>query len=520
VPSVTWSEGGTSYTTSYAINSAGVTSNDAPVVIFLHGADGNRHHFSAPGVSPGFNHDMTWTPPTTWDAGWREWMPSPVKVYLGDPLKTVEGVEPFIARNGYRTVNYSQMEPTGLLKLPVLEFDAVFRHVRAQFPASTIHIVCHSRGGLLVRRWLADARLMGRTADLAKIRTVQTLDSPHRGSALADIMRFIDVAMIALPFLYPFFLPLALLVRTQTGKPCMQEVGIVGNVFLAQLEQDELRLSSSGNPHPGIALHAFNGTEPRLQRVHRFTPDAMSYVPQLRSPAFHWQLAYDRRFHALPDTVAGVLPDEARPGMGDILVAVANTTPRTWMPTSRPSFPVNHSSVLWDQRVKDRVLANLGGPLNLVQAGLSISAPAVAPNSPATVTAVVVNRGQRAWAPGEVTTVVTEGAGLAPWSGAVGALASGSTTTLAPSFTSGPAGSYGVSAEVRHATGSVLAQASTRLTVNATCLSLRAEIAALEAELVELASVVEGPRSAGFRRALNLKSQIAALQRRSRELGC
>lgn len=523
---VTWTDGSVTHTSRYSRRDPGASSTSAPIVVLLHGADGNIHHFADPGLSPGQNNDLNWRPPLTASFGWWAVPPPPI-ILAGDPHMAVEGIEPFLVRNGYRTVNYSQIDPNGLLRRPVLEFDAIFRDIRRTFPQAPIHIICHSRGGLLIRRWLATSR-RANSPSLTAIKSVQTLSSPHRGSALADLQRAGEVLGGALAYGPDGF---AAFMARYSSSSVMMELAVTGNAFLTRLESDERALAAAGPLHQGVAFHAFAGTAPRLFRLHWYQPLADSYVPQWNWPPFRWRAMSALSHFDVPDLVAASLPLEARPGLGDVLVSVASTVPRTWTPAQTWSFPVNHASVLWDQRVKDRILTNLGGkqPAVLARGTVRVTLPTLRVGQTQTATVTVANSGPSSWGSSvSVRTVAPFPA--APWSARVRDLHVGGAKTLThPVLAPARAGTYQFGWALQHDQSGEFGRSTRTVTVEHTCETLAEELAAKESELASLKNSkptraydndLDQAMRARAMRILALIGQIAELRALQRRMGC
>lgn len=511
VVSIRWADGSTTHRTVYVRNDSGAATPQTPIVFLLHGAGGDSRHMNDPGASPGYHHDQQWRPPASVDFGWHDW-PAPPRLYVVDPVKPVEGLEHFLARSGYRTVTYGQLDPEGLLRVPVLEFDAVFDSVRAEFPDAPVHLLCHSRGGLLARRWLATTRRVAPDT-LAGVASVITLSSPHQGSGLADIQRFVDSMGASL--LGKFTLGLW---DSALEESVMRELGLVNNEFLAQLEADESALARGRTtPHPGIPLHALSGSRPRLARFHVYNSTVGSLIPRWHAPMFRWSGTTGNHYHGSPDTFEAVLPEEVKTGQGDVLVSIRRSVPATWAPTSTATFPVNHSSILWDGAVKRRVLSLLGGPLPAGLSGVidSVTVPTLEPGELQRVTLVVRNTGQKPW--GSSVRVTFDGAqpGVS-WFEDVSPQPLQS-VRLSHALTVPAEGSYRLRWRLGHADAGLFSEVVREVTASHTCRSLAAEAQRLE-ELFDAAQSLTG--RARFSRLVALRRQQEAVTRRQRELRC
>lgn len=155
-----------------------------PVVILLHGTGGMAYDMANPAVHPGHNHDHTAAIPPINDLGWHSAPRVGVAGLELDPFKPVTGWRPALATEGFGTVGYDQVDNTGLLENPVRELTAVVAGVLARIPEHRpIAFACHSRGGLLARKYLVDKA--SDTLMRRRLVAVVTLHSPHQGSELA-----------------------------------------------------------------------------------------------------------------------------------------------------------------------------------------------------------------------------------------------------------------------------------------------------------------------------------------------
>lgn len=489
MPAVTWDDGARSVTTTYERSDAGAASLTAPIVFLVHGAAGNIHHFRDPARSPGFNADQTWRPPGLLDLGWHDVPPLPM-LFVEDPPMSVEGIEPFLVRNGYRTVNYSQTDPSGLLRRPVLEFGAIYDQVRADFPDAPIHIVCHSRGGLLIRRWLATERWRRPSTKLRPIKTVQTLSTPHRGSSLADLMIFLE-------HVGAFFTEgpwgLGAFMDRYRSSSVMTELAVGDNQFLKSLEFTESHLPGAREDkdiHPGIDFYPFAGNAPRLARHHLYQPTWMSAVPHWKLQPFNWTAFWGRAQIDVPDVLGNNLPLEARPGFGDVLVTVARAVPETWKAKEPVAvFPVNHSSVLWDPAVKARLLRNLGGPqpVALAVGTLTVPKPSLVSDTAQSLRVTATNAGLNVWS-NHVSVRTADDFPAPAWSAPTGALVPGSSTLLMQPLPGLPRGTYEMGWDLHHAQAGVLERVRHVVRVVDECTALAAKIDQLEEQMREVPS--------------------------------
>lgn len=319
---------------------------DKPIVILLHGHGGTHFDMSDP-ATLGVNYDNTSPFPPDRDVGWRDY--PGIGVWKFDFLtKDVTGWRPVLWHAGFPTATYDQVNNAGPLQPAVEELADVVRRLNAEMPGPKIVFLTHSRGGLLVRKFIKDnfnsPDLVGR------ISHVITLHGPHQGSDLAnvviDLKNAIDAVTMAIPALAG---PLAWLIDKVTNNG-YQELR-VGGPFITSLQIDEMAL-------PAAEYHTFGGTSVELTRILAWVYTLGSAIPQWHLPPF---------FHTITMIeVPGVSPvlnslppltDEIIEGAGDMLVADA----RSRLPFAvAMSNQLNHAEALWDANLQNQVLQILG----------------------------------------------------------------------------------------------------------------------------------------------------------------
>lgn len=227
-----------------------------------------------------------------------------------------------------------------------------------------IALVAHSRGGLVVRRLLKEHE-----RDMARVRWVITLHTPHRGSEMARAAAqiFAEVTDLVGP------LPLPHKAKEQLRDLALEAARPL-NKFVTEHTSagDESRELTPNGPLfrslekgekalPHVRYHTFGGTNSRYYRLYTwmFTPE--SALPQFRGvdKYFKWE--------ARPVEVAGFSPmldklrdivAEIKPGKGDGLVTDTSARlSKTVFPNAvHVSNRLNHAEVLWDRGVQQEVL--------------------------------------------------------------------------------------------------------------------------------------------------------------------
>jgi len=314
---------------------------------------GNEDHMVNPALNPGENYDHSAPFPADRDVGWHDYPGVGVWSLELDPMKSVTGWGPFLNSHRYRTASYSQVDPTGLLAQPVRELRAVVQALMKNFPDPKIRfvVIAHSRGGLLIRKFLKDF-----PQDASRIFMVITLHSPHLGSDLASVANALNSAISDLEATVGWLATTALgWLKDLISSPAYQELA-TGSPFLTDLANGETAL-------PGVQYYSFGGNQVTLTRLRSWVYTAGSAFPQWHWPPFHHWITVTEIPFASPvlDSLPNLEP-EITEGEGDILVA----DQRAHLNFSvRRTNSLNHAEALWDPGLQLQVLRLLGGDIGI-----------------------------------------------------------------------------------------------------------------------------------------------------------
>ena len=333
-----------------SVTSVRLTDGDAakPIVVMLHGTGGTIGDFSNPATSRPFNFDFRASFPPDRDEGWH-WYPGLTAwSFELDPFKAVQGWEPFLRAAGFRTANYTQVDATGVLARPAVELAAVARELIRRFPDARLAFLAHSRGGVLVRKFLKD--FATDAAFAGHIWKVITLATPHQGTEVANHTLTLRSLISALRVAYGPIIDLAFAPFVAVlNQPANQEFA-VGSAFLTNLAQDE-------HAFAGATYHTFAGTSPLLTRVLAWNFTVGSAFPQWHAPPFHWTISLGE---TLVSPVLNSLPNlfaEITEGEGDTIAA--NVRAHLPFSATRTANPINHWEHLWDPALQSQVRALL-----------------------------------------------------------------------------------------------------------------------------------------------------------------
>jgi predicted esterase len=324
-----------------------------PLVFLLHGTAGNETHMTDPGSpSLGFCHDYTAPFPPDRDVAW-SWYPGvgPWSFQLDDP-KPVRSWQKALDDRGFGTLTYSQVAPSGLLQAAVDELAEVMTHAMSTFPERDFVLLGHSRGGLLIRKFMKD----NQPKLTRQVRRVITLHSPNQGDQLAFVASSLSSAIASL--------------RSSLGSKGQQVVdaafgwltGIVGSPAFTEMAQGSqflTALASGESALPNVAYNTFGGTSVLFSRILAWVYTPGSALPRFHLPPFHHVITMVEVPIVSP--IANSLPnlvEEITEGKGDILVADRRAGLSFGVHRANS---LNHAEALWDENLQAQVLALLGG---------------------------------------------------------------------------------------------------------------------------------------------------------------
>ena len=345
---------------------------DRDVILLLHGLGGDIYDWRYPQVrdyhfehtTPSNRHsDNHFYPPV--DIPFTNFSMADMK----DDVRCWSGV---LRGLGHTVINYSQDGPNDVVEVPLKQFvEKIVPYIRDtvlqdQLQGKRVTVLCHSRGGILIRKYLADHPADGQ----AWIERVITLCSPHGAtmaplaiSHLADIANALAILTIPLVPAGPA-IAVAMYVLT-THVFDMYEVA-AGQQQLLPGDPLFTQLAVPADV-PAIDFHTFGGSSVEFTNFYWWQYLPSSYVPNwsdFPDTRFDWtETAFEIPVASpMVDSIPDVLVyDEQQSGMGDVAVTVPNAR---LAGATNVTLPINHAEALWDEELFGLVADIIGTPLD------------------------------------------------------------------------------------------------------------------------------------------------------------
>ncbi|MDH4099510.1 MAG: hypothetical protein OEV28_02905 [Nitrospirota bacterium] len=252
-----------------------------------------------------------------------------------------------LVAEGYTTVTWSQREPKGPIATAVEELVQVMKLVDERFPSRKVALLCHSRGGLVARRFLET-----HPEERAKIAAFIGMGVPHRGSRLASFGIVLSPLMALIRGVTEQFGKNGGLSVQAEDFVARLKKGLQSEGFLELIPESSFIKSLRGEKIPGIRYISIAGTTARYIKGYLLRPGNEVSA---------------RELFTLPDSLvekmpAAMAPDEMVDGKGDGQVSVESTR----LPWADEEYllPVNHAEMVVDkevQRIVFEVLREMKG---------------------------------------------------------------------------------------------------------------------------------------------------------------
>ncbi len=273
-----------------------------PLAVFIHGM--------------GVNADF-WTDPSRAKVLGGKY---PLRILLARDMEQVTSYSD-LAQLGFGVMTWSQSRPAGPIQAAVSELRGILEKYSVHCRNGVL-LICHSRGGLVARKYLED--------EGCRPRMMMTIATPHAGTSMAKWAAFISPLASALEQMIDnlgrreadttFRRVLRFL-----GSSGLQEL-LPGSAFYAglkDLKKDDTRYISIGGTDPDL-LKAVAVPLPEL---------LMKIIPEK------------------------IFPEEMRNGCGDGLVTAASSV----LPygDKHKIFHLNHASLLFDKNVRNFIVESV-----------------------------------------------------------------------------------------------------------------------------------------------------------------
>lgn len=341
--------------------------SDREVILLLHGAGGKTEDWTNPMWRP-YNYAY-WQEPKK-RTKCRDMLTTPLDPsyceYSLSPKKPVHNWKDFLVELGHTVITYSQAGSDKKVAVCLEELkNKVIPHIKEkvlkdQLKDSKVTIIAHSRGGLLISKYLHD---VSQEESGSWIKKVITIQSPHRGTNLPYLndLSWLETALVGL-----------------TGDFSLIAIKVIKSLLVDYMItecHDELEPSSAlirslnpdVSPNPNIEFYTIGGTSVELTKIYSWLWAPESYVPTalqkpLLIPIFDWVQEpielepISPLLNDIPD-VPGF--SELHDGEGDMLVTDVSAKLGY---SKHKSMHINHAEGLWHPELMEYISGLLGTP--------------------------------------------------------------------------------------------------------------------------------------------------------------
>ena len=304
---------------------------EKPVAVFIHGLAMDKQFWLDPLETRAFAKNV----PLRFLAAVK---PRPVasdrksRITTGTIPKKVETIWSHVTAEDFNALCWSQRRPVGPISTAVEDLEEIMAVVKKHFKGLPSAFICHSRGGLIARKYLE--------RKCPEIKALITIASPHGGSSLSKISRYIE--------------PLTKPVKAIVPKNSVSTVSkiahnlrdlVEGKALKELMPDSDFLQNLKDEPVTGRQYLSFGGMKPGLLRIYRWekTLDTMKANPVMTIP--------DSLLKFIPPSA---VPDEFRPGKGDFMVTAA----RAVLPWSSEHYNLqaNHFTIAWNKKVIEKTM--------------------------------------------------------------------------------------------------------------------------------------------------------------------
>ena len=236
---------------------------------------------------------------------------------------------------GFPAITWSQQRPAGPVDSAVAELAEVMDHA-GNIHKGDIILACHSRGGLIARKYLANNK--------SNVSALITICTPHRGSSIAKLASYISpLVKIMAPFISDNTNPSKLKKAVARVTDFMKS-----NAVEELLPASDFFQTLSDQRKEGMYYLTLGGTDPRLFGFYRWK----------EKTADGKRLLCPEEVLTFPGILEKIIPsllfpDELKKGLGDGLVT-AESSRLAWA-DEHHDFPLNHAQMAFDKRVREAI---------------------------------------------------------------------------------------------------------------------------------------------------------------------
>jgi pimeloyl-ACP methyl ester carboxylesterase len=307
-----------------------------PVVIFIHGLAVNREIWIRPLETKVFAENIPLkyiaaAPPEPGVTSRKRIITAGIVPEKIDNLWTI------LKDEGYNLACWTQRRPVGPIAAAVEDLEDLWEEVKRVFPGRPVALIGHSRGGLIARKFMESKR--------PEIKTLVTIASPHQGSSLSNIAKYLEPLKGVLRKILPRD-------THGTAAKILKRISdlVEGNVLKELMPGSEFFRKLCDSPSNEIHYLSFGGYKTELVTLYKWEKDERENRPS--------------KLITIPDSLlkfipAVAVPDEMTPGKGDIMVS-AKSSVLPWA-SDHYDLKANHFTILWDPVVISKTLEVLEG---------------------------------------------------------------------------------------------------------------------------------------------------------------
>ena len=330
---------------------------DKPAVIFIHGLGMDKNFWIDPMGTKIFAKNIPLKvfaaskPKPCLPTGQAGALPCAKKITVGEFQKKIETLWTALRKEGFNLICWSQKKPFGPIESAVDELAWIMEKTKRLFPKAHIALIGHSRGGLIARKFMENkncevnpvpqhVQTENQDALWYGVKALITISTPHSGSSIAQLIKYIK--------------PFSILLRSALPKNTHSKISKLVKNIKELLEGDAVRELLPGSsflenlrdsPQKSVKYISFGGRKPGLLTV---------YVLKKIGGKM-----YPKPLLTFPDSLLKIFPsfiaaDEITPGKGDGLV----TAKSSFLPWASRHYNLeaNHISIAWNRTTINKTL--------------------------------------------------------------------------------------------------------------------------------------------------------------------